>query len=129
MTGRMGGRDGPGPPDTLTEGWYIVNLTRIGNMVASRSSREWTIAERILERKEVLFVERWNRAFLEGNAIRMHRLHKNLRRIAYLKEAIDEKWACLHSHGAAECAGYSDYLACKGDWEARTGERWSGDDY
>ena len=97
-------------------------------MVRSKSSEAWIIAETILEKRMILLTLRWHRANLESNAIRMHRLHKHLDMANYLKEAIDEKWACLHSHGAAECAGYSDYLVCKGDWESRTGERWVGDD-
>jgi hypothetical protein len=55
------------------------------------------------------------------------RLSVALDRIYGWQECVEENWGCLHSASAADCAGYSDYLVCKGDWEARTGERWVGD--
>jgi hypothetical protein len=40
------------------------------------------------------------------------------------QETIEENWGCLHGESAAACAAYSDHLVAKGEWEARTGERW-----
>ena len=93
----------------------------IERLIASRRTANWTVAEDFLYRREASLLRRLNAATMP---YQRKRLSVALDRIYGWMERISENWGNLYSASAADCAGYSDYLVGKGDWEARTGERW-----
>lgn len=87
-------------------------------------TRRWALAERFLRRREVNLQRRLSEATSRLHAAR---LRSRLATVRRYQETIEENWGCLHGESAAACAAYSDHLVAKGEWEARTGERWEGD--
>ena len=103
-------------------------MPNVQHLIESRNTAKWIIAERILRLKEINLLCRFDAAIdAAASPYRIKRIESRLNRVRDMQEWIAENWGCLHGDSAAECAAYSDYLVCKGEYESRTCERWIDD--